>query len=52
MEECIICFENMSYNIKILSCKHIFHHDCIKEWTHYKSNCPVCREELKEELKK
>ena len=53
-KECAICLndfekENM---ISITLCKHIFHHDCIKEWTHYKSNCPVCREELKEELKK
>ena len=47
--ECSICLtefekENM---VSSTSCNHIFHHDCIKEWTHYKTSCPVCREELK-----
>ena len=46
--ECSICLSNFEKEnmVSITSCKHIFHHDCIKEWTHYKSNCPVCREDL------
>jgi len=47
--ECSICLTEFEKENMVSStlCNHIFHHDCIKEWTHYKSSCPVCREELK-----
>jgi hypothetical protein len=47
--ECSICLTNFEKEnmVSSTSCNHIFHHDCIKEWTHYKTSCPVCREELK-----
>lgn len=46
---CAICLNDFEPEnlISITSCNHIFHKDCIKEWTHYKTNCPVCRDELK-----
>ena len=27
-------------------CKHIFHEECLKNWLHMKSDCPVCRRKL------
>jgi hypothetical protein len=44
--ECSICYEKYdeNSNISILSCKHCFHTDCIKNWGKRKNNCPICRE--------
>ena len=47
-ENCAICkseFEK-DENINILKCKHIYHTECIGEWVKYKSECPVCRENI------
>lgn len=47
---CSIClteYEKKSF-VSITKCNHLFHHDCIKEWSYYKDSCPVCREKLKE----
>lgn len=43
--ECSICLEN--YNIgeevRILSCKHCFHKNCIDSWLGTMLRCPICR---------
>ena len=50
-KNCCICLSDFKAddNVSVLSCKHLFHHDCIVEWSMYKINCPVCRENLKQE---
>ena len=45
-EECSICLELYQENDRIvqLTCNHIFHKDCIREWLQNKqNNCPLCR---------
>ena len=45
-EGCSICLESYHDNDKIvqLTCNHIFHKDCIREWLQNKqNNCPLCR---------
>ena len=45
---CSICTEDFKQKHKVsqLNCGHIFHTKCIKEWSHYKSTCPLCRVDL------
>jgi hypothetical protein len=47
-KECSICLSEFKNddNISITKCSHIFHHNCITEWSHYKNDCPMCRELL------
>ena len=47
---CSICLNDYDKDsvVSTTKCKHLFHHECIKEWSHYKDSCPVCREKLKE----
>ena len=42
---CSICLEDFEDESKVvvLSCKHIYHKKCIKEWTKIKRNCPLCK---------
>ena len=43
-DECSICLTPVSeFHQKILSCSHIFHWHCIKEWIKESKTCPVCR---------
>ena len=48
-EKCTICMDDMKegeeyYN---LTCRHIFHIDCIKEYLlNYNHMCPLCKEEI------
>ena len=45
---CSIClheYENED-KISITQCKHVFHNSCIKEWGHYKQECPLCKNNL------
>ena len=45
-EDCSICLEPYQENDKIvqLTCNHIFHKNCIREWLQNKqNNCPLCR---------
>jgi hypothetical protein len=48
-DTCIICFELNSINNKcsILSCKHIYHSECINEWFDNSETCPICRKKIK-----
>ena len=50
-KKCCICLSDFKSddNVSVLNCKHLFHNDCIVEWSMYKINCPVCRENLKQE---
>lgn len=43
-DECIICFNNLHYNIALLSCGHKYHYTCIQDWINTKNNniCPIC----------
>jgi hypothetical protein len=48
--ECPICFEELQVGDVVSwspesshTCKHIFHHACIKEWLLKNSGCPFCR---------
>lgn len=47
-DECSICRDNFELNQHIteLDCKHILHTECISEWVKYKSECPVCRNDI------
>jgi hypothetical protein len=40
--ECAICLDEMQL-VTSLSCRHMFHTDCILEWLRQKNTCPVCR---------
>ena len=55
-DECVICFENFSDSdnkqICELNCKHIFHVDCMIQWTKQKKDdCPMCRQKIESEQK-
>ena len=47
--DCPICLEKISKKdaSKIMcSNKHLYHDKCIKQWMEYKTECPLCRENL------
>jgi hypothetical protein len=46
--ECPICCSNFidDENVSITSCKHYFHSNCLVEWGHYNTACPVCRTDI------
>ena len=49
-ECCNICCEDYiigQYKRTIPACNHIFHKKCVDKWLKSKSNCPICRNELK-----
>ena len=47
-EECSICLEDIEFeDLKILSCNHKFHKECIDTWTKKNPICPYCRKFLK-----
>lgn len=46
VDECCICAKEIYNDRKITECNHLFHRKCLKEWSKYKNNCPLCREEL------
>ena len=49
-ECCNICCEEYvkgEYKRTLHSCNHIFHKKCVDKWLKSKSNCPICRNELK-----
>jgi hypothetical protein len=42
---CPICLDDYKIGevLKIISCKHVFHRDCIKKWLQNNPVCPLCR---------
>ncbi|CAD8058736.1 unnamed protein product [Paramecium sonneborni] len=50
-KECSICllqFEKKE-KFRITPCNHLFHDQCLQDWTKKNSQCPLCRQGLKEE---
>ena len=48
---CLICFE-ASEKITVFPCdpKHYFHKKCAEDWLAIKSECPLCRHDLTEQI--
>ena len=44
--QCAVCHE-VFINATTISCGHTFCKSCIDRWQQQKSNCPVCRTEIK-----
>lgn len=43
-EICIICRDNINIiPASITICNHLFHNECLLEWTNNNNNCPVCK---------
>lgn len=42
---CPICLSDMvvGEEVRVLSCKHIFHRPCLDEWLRVNASCPTCR---------
>lgn len=40
--ECAICLDECKTYIK-LKCFHVFHFECINDWTKKSTQCPICR---------
>jgi hypothetical protein len=49
-KSCSICFDEFSKDdeIGLLNCEHFFHSKCIEEWGKYKTECPLCRNNIPE----
>jgi hypothetical protein len=50
-QECAICLETMpaGTTVRILPCRHSFHHDCIVGWLDQdKDSCPLCKFDLRQ----
>ncbi|KAF9508324.1 hypothetical protein BS47DRAFT_236245 [Hydnum rufescens UP504] len=46
IERCLVCLSDYEEqeDIRILSCKHAFHKDCVDKWMEVgRNNCPACR---------
>jgi hypothetical protein len=45
---CSICTQEFILNeeVAILSCRHMFHPDCIRLWMNRQRSCPFCRHDL------
>ncbi len=45
--ECSICKEELTKNIRETLCQHRFHDKCLRQWEETKHNsCPLCRRNL------
>ena len=47
-DSCSICTDmyEISEDVSVLNCGHIYHPKCIKEWGKYKQACPLCNTEI------
>ncbi|TNV71736.1 hypothetical protein FGO68_gene10319 [Halteria grandinella] len=43
-ERCAVCFDNMLKNdlVKVLTCSHYYHIECIDQWLLVEKRCPMC----------
>lgn len=43
---CCICMEQFSYysHVRVTSCNHCFHADCMARWEDHGRGCPLCRQ--------
>eukprot|EP00956_Cyclotella_meneghiniana_P043862 scaffold291577_cov73-Cyclotella_meneghiniana.AAC.2 len=48
MFDCTICLSEISdgEEVGVLSCQHLFHVDCLKEWMLRRNACPLCQTEI------
>ncbi|KAF7635750.1 RING-type domain-containing protein, partial [Meloidogyne graminicola] len=52
-EKCSICLNEFYINEetrKLIPCNHIFHKTCIDEWLNGNSTCPLCRNNIDNEV--
>ncbi|XP_012508246.1 PREDICTED: E3 ubiquitin-protein ligase RNF133 [Propithecus coquereli] len=44
-DSCVVCFEHYKLNdtVRILTCKHFFHKNCIDPWILSHGTCPMCK---------
>ncbi|KFO28629.1 E3 ubiquitin-protein ligase RNF133 [Fukomys damarensis] len=44
-DSCVVCFEPYKLNdtVRILTCKHVFHKNCIDPWILAHGTCPMCK---------
>jgi len=45
---CAICTDHIALGVPVitLSCSHLFHEDCLRQWLARRHTCPICRLEL------
>jgi len=45
--ECVICLDicSVGAKVKVLTCAHQFHAECIDKWLHESKACPICKAE-------
>jgi hypothetical protein len=51
---CNICLEDLEENEwvrKLTKCEHLFHTECIDKWFSEKPMCPVCKHDMRENIK-
>jgi hypothetical protein len=41
--DCPICTKDLKNNVVTLQCGHMFHKNCINQWTKTSDTCPICR---------
>ena len=48
-DDCAICLQQFEMEdlIEETICHHIYHENCLEEWSLKSEDCPVCRQELK-----
>uniref|UniRef100_A0A1B0GEH6 RING-type E3 ubiquitin transferase n=1 Tax=Glossina morsitans morsitans TaxID=37546 RepID=A0A1B0GEH6_GLOMM len=47
-QQCSVCWEHFKLEemVRKLSCRHLFHEDCIVPWLALHGTCPICRKSL------
>jgi hypothetical protein len=52
-KSCSICLSDYDKDsdVSFLNCNHLFHTNCISEWSMYKKTCPICRNNIDSDKK-